>query len=82
MRKDIAITLAYINLNSVVNKLLFRLKKEPHKEDGIRRQIEDLDHVRNTLRFLEADNLALNKRNTELELRCLKAEEKLKIITE
>jgi len=77
MKKDIAITLSYINLNSVVNKLLFRLQKQPEKKEGILQQVEDLDHVRRTLRFLEADNLALSKRNTELELRCLKNEKKM-----
>lgn len=73
MDKQIAVSLAYINLNSTINKLLFRLQREPQKKVGIDQQIEDLDFVREVIRFLDADNKALHKRNTELELRLLKA---------
>jgi hypothetical protein len=77
MDKEIAIQLAYINLNSLWNKFEFRRRLEPKKSEGIEQQQKDLEHVRMVLNHLVTENRALQTKlqNTEIEL--MKTQKKL-----
>jgi hypothetical protein len=70
MDKEIAISLAFINLNLIWNKLEFRKRLEPKRSVGIEQQQKDLDHVRMVLNFIISENQSLRDKlqNTEIEL--------------
>ena len=73
------ITLAQINLNITINRLLFRLKKEGLKDEAkanVEQEIKDLDEVKNTLTYLERQiekqfeiNLRVHAENLALKTR-------------
>lgn len=77
MDKEIAISLAFINLNLTWNKLEFRKRLEPKRSEGIEQQQKDLDHVRMVLNFIISENQSLRDKlqNTEIEL--MKTQKKL-----
>lgn len=75
MNKQIALSLAYLNLNSIWNKFEFRKRLEPKKAYGIEQQQDDINQVKDVLNFLEKENRALTKKVVDLELRLMKAEQ-------
>lgn len=75
MNKQIALSLAYLNLNSIWNKFEFRKRLEPKKAHGIEQQQDDINQVKDVLNFLEKENRALTNKVVELELRLMKAEQ-------
>ena len=66
---NLKITIARININLTINKMLLRLQLEKmgdEKRIGIERICNDLEQVRITLSELEAENRQLMQENTEL----------------
>lgn len=60
------LTNSYLNLNLTINKILFRARYEPKKEAELKRQVADLDYVRETLNILAAENRVLERRLLEI----------------
>jgi len=75
--KEISVTMALINLNLCINKLLFRKKLEPKKSAGIDQQILDLEQVMKVLIYLEEENKELFKKFYATNLDLIKAYEKI-----
>lgn len=77
MDKEIAINLAFINLNLTWNKLEFRKRLEPKKSEGIEQQQKDLEHVRMVLNHLVTENKILTTKLFELNLELMKANQRI-----
>lgn len=77
MDKEIAINLAFINLNLTWNKLEFRRRLEPKKSEGIEQQQKDLEHVRMVLNHLVTENKILTTKLFELNLELMKANQRI-----
>ena len=77
MDKQIALSLAYINLNSIWNKFEFRKRLEPQKSAGIEQQQDELNHVKHVLNQLEKENRALTKKLLDLELKLMEANQQI-----
>ena len=80
--EELTISLAYINLNLTINKMIFRKRLEPKRSEGIDQQIDDLTQVLNVLKELDTQNKALQRRLIQSELQLMevnKLNEKLRI---
>jgi hypothetical protein len=77
MDKEIAIQLAYININSIWNKFEFRKRLEPKRAEGIAQQQDELEHVKQVLNQVIKENRALSKRNMVLEIKLMDTQKNL-----
>lgn len=77
MDKEIAVSLAFINLDLNWNKLEFRKQLEPKKSTGIIQQQKDLEHIKYVLNYIVKENRALNNKLMKMELELLQTQKKL-----
>jgi hypothetical protein len=77
MDKEIAIQLAYININSIWNKFEFRKRLEPKRSEGIAQQQDELEHIKHVLNQVIKENRALSKRNMDLEIKLMDTQKNL-----
>ena len=77
MDKEIAISLAFINLDLNWNKLEFRKQLEPKKSAGITQQQKDLEQVKYVLNHIIKENRALNRKLMQMEIELMQTQKKL-----
>jgi septal ring factor EnvC (AmiA/AmiB activator) len=77
MDKEIAISLAFLNLDLNWNKLEFRKQLEPKKSSGITQQQKDLEQIKYVLNHVVKENRALNKKLMQIEIELMQTQKKL-----
>jgi hypothetical protein len=77
MDKEIAIQLAYINLNSLWNKFEFRKRLEPKRAEGIAQQQDELEQIKAVLNTVIKENRALSNKLMSMQIELLETQKKL-----